>query len=244
MVTVLRNVHAWREMADAPDRPRSSTRAERIRAASDLRRREHRADLSRAILDAATELFLAHGYEGFSLRQVAEQVGYAPTAIYRHVGDKDALLAEIAGRGFRRLGRALEEAVARAADPLARLRAAGDAYARWGLEHPVEYRLMFMQRHDLLFEERIREPRLAGDEAAGTADAFAVLGRAVHEAMGAGVLRRGDPRMTAQALWAVVHGVVSLAIAESSAFSADRVTAVLDLALTAALAGLGPSTAG
>jgi AcrR family transcriptional regulator len=183
------------------------TRKQRIRAASARRREERRLETRQAILTAAEALFLEHGYEGFSLRQVAEQVGYSATTIYLYFRDKDELLFEVALEGFDRFGRALREAHGKAAAPFERLRAIGRAYVAFGLGHPLHYRLMFMQRGEFLQELHPAEQKPLIES-----DGFRVLFDAVGEALEAGVIRPGDPLAVATLLWAGVHGVVSLAI--------------------------------
>ena len=53
----------------------------------------------RATLDAATELFLAHGISGVSARQIAEHARVHPALVRRYVGNKEvvvrAVLAEL-----------------------------------------------------------------------------------------------------------------------------------------------------
>ncbi|HCR48019.1 MAG TPA: TetR family transcriptional regulator, partial [Bacteroidetes bacterium] len=44
------------------------------------------------IHEEATRQLSERGYEGFSLREVAEGIGYAPTTIYRYFRDKDDLI--------------------------------------------------------------------------------------------------------------------------------------------------------
>ncbi len=55
--------------------------------------------MRQAILTASTELFLEHGYHNFSLRQVAEKIGYSPGTIYLYFQDKDAILFTIMEEG-------------------------------------------------------------------------------------------------------------------------------------------------
>ena len=136
-------------MADQP--PESgATRSQRISQASRKRREAKKADLRRQILDAAHRLFLQHGFEQFSLRQVAERIGYSATTIYHHFRDKDHLLYEVVVEGFDTFGSALQRAYDSTAEPAARLEALGRAYIRFGLDQPLYYRLMFMQRDDFL----------------------------------------------------------------------------------------------
>lgn len=68
------------------------TRVERTRQASRHRREQEKEELQQLILKAAGELFLEQGYDRFSLRQVAERIGYSATTIYLYFEDKDDLL--------------------------------------------------------------------------------------------------------------------------------------------------------
>jgi AcrR family transcriptional regulator len=183
-----------------------TSRAERTREASRQRRERSRADLRRAILQHAADLFLEKGYDGFSLRAVAERVGYTPTTIYLYFASKDDLLLAVVREGFERFYAALTEAAASTSDPRARLAALGAAYIRFGREHRQFYQLMFMQRTDLLVQ-RAASP----DES--SVDSFGVLQAAVQEAIDRGAFRSGDARAYAIAIWAAVHGLVAISIA-------------------------------
>ncbi|NLA68891.1 MAG: TetR/AcrR family transcriptional regulator [Gammaproteobacteria bacterium] len=44
-----------------------------------------------AILEAAEDLFLEHGFEGVSMDQIANRAGVSKLTVYSHFGDKDAL---------------------------------------------------------------------------------------------------------------------------------------------------------
>ncbi|HEX7005014.1 MAG TPA: TetR/AcrR family transcriptional regulator [Trueperaceae bacterium] len=187
-------------------RPEATTREERIRQRSAERRSVQRAERRRSILDAAATLFLEHGYERFSLRQVAEEIGYSPTTIYLYFSDKDDLLFHVAMDGFGRFGEELQEACDGASEPLEKLAAIGEAYVEFGLTNPVHYRLMFMQRGEFLE----REPP-EGYES--VIDSFGILTRTVEECLEAGVIEDGDTLAYAAMIWAAVHGVVALAIA-------------------------------
>ncbi len=208
------------------------TQAERLREVSRRRREQGRESLRRAILDAAAALFLEHGYEGLSMRQIAERIGYSATTIYRYYEDKDDLLFAIVREGFLRFGQALDKAAQSSGDPRERLNALGHAYIDFGLKNPVYYRLMFMQRFDLIFDGR-------PEQGAPMIDSFGVLRQAVEQAMRAGALRRGDPETTATVIWAVVHGITSLAIAGSKRFNRRQVRENSELAMRMIGEGLG-----
>ncbi len=182
------------------------TRDERVRAGSRQRREQQKQDVRQAILDAAAALFAEHGYQGFSLRQVAEQIGYSATTIYHHFEGKDDLLFTVADEGFSRFGTQLVAASDGASEPLARLKAIGRAYVEFGLSYPTYYELMFIERADFMLGYRVgeRKPRL------GSLD---IVAQTIQEGMDRGVIRPGVAATYANALWAAVHGVVAMHIA-------------------------------
>ena len=107
------------------------------------RRDRERAELRERILNAARELFAEFGYEGVSMRKIAERIEYSPTAIYLHFADKETLFRELCTQDFLLLSTEFA-ALARVADPMQRLFGIGEAYVRFGVTHPFHYRLMFM----------------------------------------------------------------------------------------------------
>ncbi|ULH14056.1 TetR/AcrR family transcriptional regulator (plasmid) [Deinococcus sp. KNUC1210] len=183
-----------------------STRGGRIQQRSLQRRAQQKLDLRRTILDAAIKLFEREGYEHFSLRQVAEAVGYSATTIYQHFTDKDDLLYHVALDGYTMFGRHLQTGYDTGTTSRERLHASGLAYVQFGLSYPVHYRLMFMQRGDFF-----HRPRPSGYE--DVLDSLAVLTRIVQEGLNAGELRPRPAGDLTSLLWASVHGLVSLALA-------------------------------
>jgi AcrR family transcriptional regulator len=83
-----------------------------------------------AILDVAQVLFTQQGYEGLSIRNLAEHCGLAKATIYHHFRDKEDLFFSVLERDFLCLRAQVAEAAAAETEPLARLRAATRAYAR------------------------------------------------------------------------------------------------------------------
>lgn len=198
------------------------TRADRLREASQQRRDQEKQEVRQAIINASTELFLKHGYHNFSLRQVAEKIGYSPGTIYLYFQDKDAVLYTIMEEGVVRFASALSAAVATpdVRDRLARL---GRAYVQFGIQNPAHYQLMFMQRPDYLERADTTTPQTI-------AEIFALWRSVVEEAMQAGILRQGDPTSTGDILWALLHGVVSIAILMPN-FDEQRIQDMTDKAL-------------
>lgn len=174
-------------------------------------RRERERDAARSrILDAARELFAAHGYEGVSMRGIAEKIEYSPTAIYQHFRDKDALIQELCYIDFGKLADQLQVALQNP-DPIERLRLCGAEYLKFAIANPNHYRLMFMSPYPVrdLTEEH------AEIKGKPESDSYALVRHLVMTAAAEGALRdpAADLDLVAQTLWAGLHGVIALHIA-------------------------------
>lgn len=182
------------------------TTTELARQASAKRREEQKSGTREVIHRAAADLLVESGYAEFSLRKLAARIGYTPTTIYRYFKDKDELIVSVLQEGFAELQRSLAAAAAAKRDPFERMDAIGRAYMRFGLDHPVLYRVMFMQRCDVWQKDSGPGKSLEGD------DAFGVLVRTVHECVATGRTRSRDVEGMALASWSLVHGAVALAL--------------------------------
>ena len=174
------------------------------------RREREKSETRDKILDAARELFVTEGYEGVSMRKVAEKIEYSPTAIYVYFADKNELFHQLCRQDFARL----QEVVATEmpSDPIERVLKIGRNYVQFGERFPNHYVFMFMTPHpEQELDEQDRE--IAGNP---EVDAYAFLKWAVQEAINAGCFREGveDSELVSQTLWASVHGVISLNIAK------------------------------
>lgn len=207
------------------------TRAERLREASQERREQERQEVRQRILQASSELFLQHGYAHFSLRQVAERIGYSPGTIYLYFKDKDEVLFTLMNEGVAEFHRMMQ-AAATTPEPRARLAALGQAYVDFGRRNPAYYQLMFMQRTDYLLRGDAPPQALLG--------IFALWRTTVEAAMRAGVLHMGDPVSIGDSLWALLHGVVSIAILMPN-FDETRIRRMVDAALELMTNGLHKS---
>jgi AcrR family transcriptional regulator len=160
------------------------------------------------IIDATLELLDETGdADAVSMRAVAERVGKTPPSIYLHFADKDALLLSVCERGFIALGDRFAEAMKGLDDPIERLQACARAYVHFALEHPEQYRIVFMVANDLPDEQ-------ASLEALRSNVAFAPLYDNVAAAFEQGLFAGSDPDTASLVIWASVHGLASLLIAK------------------------------
>jgi AcrR family transcriptional regulator len=161
--------------------------------------------LREEILVAAEALLAEAGDESaLTLRAVAARTGVTSPAVYRHFADKGALIAAVCMRVWEALGREVRDAIAASEDPFQGLRHGAVAFMRFGLEHPVQYRLLMMGR-----------PRPGGEPHPEQEAALACLRylvEAVEPCVAVGVLR-GDPERIAMRSLVALHGCVALMIA-------------------------------
>ena len=167
------------------------------------------------ILEAAERIFVAEGYEGATIRKIADEVGVSSTALYMHFTDKGCILAEICESAFRNLLASNSEIAQRPLDAVVRTRMMLDAYMCWGLEHPNAYQLVYCARNPAA----VPLPEGTADLSRQCYDTFAGV---VLEVAADGRLRTGDGRSAAQALWMACHGVVALMTSRPNFDWADR----------------------
>jgi AcrR family transcriptional regulator len=86
------------------------------------------------ILAIAAEQFAREGYAATSVRDIARSVGVTVGAIYAHFPSKGRLLVAVYEEGARRIGRAVDAAVAGAGGPWEQLGAAAAAHLEVLLE--------------------------------------------------------------------------------------------------------------
>jgi AcrR family transcriptional regulator len=167
------------------------------------RRGYHHGDLREALIAAALSLIAERGPFGFSFVDAARWAGVSPAAPYRHFPDREALMAEVARRGFEKFAATLSSAWGKGEpDPLAALTRLGKAYLAFAREEHGYYAAMF--------EAGVAagtEPALQ----AAAQSAFAVL-REAAEMLAAKLPpgKRPPAMMTALHIWAMSHGIASL----------------------------------
>jgi AcrR family transcriptional regulator len=185
--------------------PLRPTRPSRTKRRSDY----HHGDLRRALIDAALPLLKEGGPKALTLRAVARAAGVSQTAPYRHFADRAALIAAIAEEGFTRLHQELVKVATHPARTLGKapttarggLQAIALAYVRLALDRPGEYRLMFGS------ELASIAPKLGARQ-----KVFEVLRRGIVMLQEQKLVAPGNPHAMALSAWALVHGLVMLAL--------------------------------
>ena len=167
------------------------------------RRSYHHGNLREALVDAALDLIAEKGPAGFTFAEAARQAGVSPAAPYRHFRDRDALMADVAKRGFERFEKQLATAWDEGRPNLRQaFERVGKAYLAFARDEPAYFSAMF--ESGLSISEH-RELQDAGDRA------FAVL-RGACEAIVAAMpaAKRPPAMMMALHIWSLSHGIASL----------------------------------
>lgn len=195
--------------------------------------RERKA-LRAEILDAARQIFVTEGYDGVSMRRVAEKIEYSPTTIYLYFKDKSDLMYEICQETFAKLRKSLEAIQQEGGDPLTQLRRGLRAYVDFGLKHPQHYIATFIMPHERPDAQSLA--RQQSPESEGM-KAFGFLRAAVQAAVDTRQIQ-GDVDTISRGLWATIHGITSLLIVQAD-FPWGEQNVFIDFTIDSMLAGLG-----
>ncbi|MBA3573446.1 MAG: TetR/AcrR family transcriptional regulator [Pseudonocardiales bacterium] len=180
------------------------------------------------LLDAAGTLLAAEGPDALSVRRIATEVDTSTTAVYSLFGGKPGLLRALFVEAFTRFGEHLA-AVAPSDDALADILALGRAYRASATDDPHLYAVMFGSPIPGF------EPQ--PEDWAQAAATFEPLLDAVRRALDAGLLCAEDPGLVATAMWANVHGLVSLELGRALPPQARAPAEVFEVAIRANLRG-------
>jgi AcrR family transcriptional regulator len=178
------------------------------------------------ILAAAKELFLADGYEAFTTRKLAARVGLSQTGLYVYFESKEELLDTLCRQSFVALGDDFRRAIAGAGEGMSRLRALGLAYIEFGLTHPDEYRLTFLEGPGL---NKMSPPDASGAPQGVGHNVFAIIRDELARLAEAGELRPLDLTVATHTVWFGLHGLVSIFIARPGYLRAERAALIEDL---------------
>jgi AcrR family transcriptional regulator len=95
------------------------------------------------ILDAAYAIVKEEGWQGLSMRKIADKIEYTAPIIYEYFSNKDAILQELTGKGFIKLAQELEKAKAKFPKPEEQLEAMWMAYWDFAFTDTEMYQVMF-----------------------------------------------------------------------------------------------------
>jgi AcrR family transcriptional regulator len=188
-------------------------------------REKFRIHLRGEILKVARQAFARYGYEGVSMRMLADKIGCSHGNLYLHFRNKEEIFDCLIEQSFEQLATALRELYRKAgsSDCLDLLRKAARAYIDFGLRNPSAYEFAFILRRP----GALNKPHQAYEYLR------ALVARCADEKR----IRDLDIDTAAQAAWAAVHGVTSLLIFRPSFPWTDK-NAVIERVIDDVVGGL------
>lgn len=167
------------------------------------RRGYHHGNLREALIQGVLDLIAAKGPAGLTIAEAARAAGVSSAAPYRHFRDREALLAEVARRGFELFEAQLASAWNHGQpDPITAFGHMGAAYLGFARDEPAYYAAMFEAGVPSDADPALRQ---AGDRA------FAVVRDAAERVVAlAAPAQRPPALMVALHLWSLAHGIASL----------------------------------
>jgi AcrR family transcriptional regulator len=97
-----------------------------------------------ALIEATERLIEEAGPESVTVREAARRAGVSSGAPFRHFPNRTALMTAVAEQAMTRLRTEVADALTAtaSADPLVRFVAFGDAYFRWVIDNPTQFRVI------------------------------------------------------------------------------------------------------
>jgi TetR/AcrR family transcriptional repressor of mexJK operon len=195
----------------------------------------------RAILEAATAVFLRNGYVGTSMDEVAARAGVSKQTVYRHFADKEALFAEIVLSTIDQVGVPFYAGLPALGDTEDLERDLRDL-ARRLIRVVMQPRLLQLRR--LVIAEAARFPALARSYyERGPGRTAETLAASFRELAARGLLRLDDPLVAARHfVWSVLSIPLNevMLSGEDERFSAAELEGFADAGVHAFLWGHGP----
>jgi AcrR family transcriptional regulator len=198
------------------------------------RRQEEKERRRAEILDAAEAVAGSVGWEAFTMDQVARRARLSRALLYVYFKDKVDLMFGICERALVTLRQRFEGAANRQRLGLDQILGIGRAYIAFSQEFPVYFEVLSRcELREVSTEDTVpSEPACQVEGGQVQALMVSVLATGIRD----GSIRAdlGDPRVVANALWGMTHGVVQLAATKAKILAHHGVDgrAVIDQTMT------------
>ena len=184
-----------------------------------------RRDLHAEILVQAAPLFIAHGYHGLSMRQIAEALGVTKAALYYHFKDKETLFLAVLGAYLEKVEEVILQVQAEGRTSRQRIR----LLVRRLLMQPAERRAVIR-----LASQEIAQVSPAARQAFWDTyhEKFIDLIQAIlAEGISSGELRPIDPHLATWALLGMIHPYLYSAYSDEVKLSDEAIEQLLTIYL-------------
>ncbi len=202
-------------------------------------RRERTA---KAIGTAASALFFEQGVARTTIDEIADAAGVSVGSVYVHFGSKEALYLKLVEDAAAVNARYVAEAEP-SDSPMQRVFNAGDAYVRFALENPVQFRLISMQVNQPSSNPDLEEARKRITERVEAR--LTAIGLDLGAAMAAGELDTMPVETAVKFLWATWSAVIGLTLrTDRLRISPEELQVTLAIARNVLARGMGGDISG
>lgn len=167
-----------------------------------------RNELRKKILRAAGEIITREGFSSFSMRKLADKIGYSVGSIYLYFQSREEIARSLSYEGYSQLFNEMSAAKAKTKgkNAASQFAALMQAYIRFGMENPETYRLIFMD--DPVYLKTIYARKQENDPANL---AFKLLVDAISELQSSDHnFPKAHAIQIAETCHAAAHGIVSM----------------------------------
>jgi AcrR family transcriptional regulator len=178
------------------------------------------------LVQAAIRLLAEQGPSAIKARTVASATGLSTMVVYSHFGGIPELTRAVIDRGFKELDAAFSQLPV-TDDPIADLAVQGLTCRRVARENPHLYDLMFGLSTRGSYRPHQAESHGASGRSAAFRAAYSHVAEACARLVKSGRVGPQDPDGIAAQLWSVVHGFITLELAETFVGFDDPVRQVL-----------------
>lgn len=185
----------------------------------------HHKDLKNALIENGIQLVAAEGIEKFSLRKAAAACGVSHAAPYSHFSNKDDLLNAMQQHITDQFSLLLEQTRAQHEKDPDLLMYMGKAYIMFFLDHPHYFSFLFSQT-DLKIDLSADSPD------SDNFRPFVIFKDAVYSFPAYSALSKQEKNDFVIALWAVVHGIASIATMKHVVYETDWELKIEDILKT------------
>lgn len=180
------------------------------------RREQERENRYKLIVKTAESLMEKEGPEGISIRRIAAAIGYSPAVIYYYFKNKDEIIAEVLGSGYRKMIEKLEAGGQHppdnAADPVSKLLAVLERFIRMAIADGARYRNIMLSDSP----EVLKRTAILHQGAASEREALGILVNHLRELPCWSEMEEGDREAKAQILWCSAFGLITRLTVEHS----------------------------
>lgn len=134
------------------------------------------------VLEAATQVFLEHGFDGASMDQVRQLAGVSNGSLYHHYPTKAQLADALYAHTLRGFHTVVMGAITGRTSAQGGIKGMVRAYIQWVVDHPAQARLL----HELRRSGGLAD---AGEWTQANAEVFDVLARWIRKQVDAGEMR-------------------------------------------------------